>query len=112
MTDDMHENEWWDHAACNDYDADEEGIGGRERIQWTGHERSFTWVRVHEQRLAVDDLVRWLVANCNVGSSDLICISQARRDGGCGRWELAIVEVEFLDPISVNEELGCFDELG
>ena len=60
MTDDMHENERWDHAACNDYDADEDGIGGR--IQWTGHERSFTWVRIHEQRLAVDGFVRSLVA--------------------------------------------------
>ena len=60
MTDDMHENEWWDHAACDDYDADEDGIGGR--IQWTGHERSFTLVRIRERRLAVVDFVRSLVA--------------------------------------------------
>lgn len=32
MTDDMHENEWWDHAACDDYDADEEGMWGAHTV--------------------------------------------------------------------------------
>jgi len=59
MTDDMHENEWWDHAACDDYDADEEGIWGR--IQWTSHERSFTWARIREQGLVAVGFVRSLV---------------------------------------------------
>ena len=63
--------------------------------------------------------VRWrmgsfarLLGNCNIGPSDLIRIGQARRDSRCGRRELAIIKVKFLDPIPVSEELWCFDELG
>ena len=57
---------------------------------------------------------RWMTSsarslrNSNVGPSNLIRVSQARRHGRCGLWELAIVEVEFLDPISVNEVTWVF----
>lgn len=62
-------------------------------------------------RLLVTSLAR-LLRNRDVGSANLFRIGQAGGDGWCHRWEFAIVEVKFLNPIPESEELGRFDELG
>jgi hypothetical protein len=82
------------------------------RIQWLEVMNcSFTWVPVHGSGwLLVVSLAR-LLRNCDVGPANLFRIGQAWGNRWCRRWEFAIVEIKFFDPIPESEELGCFDEL-
>jgi len=52
-----------------------------------------------------------LLRDRDVGPANFFRIGQAGGDGWCHRWELAIIEVKFLNPIPESKELGSFDEL-
>ena len=53
-----------------------------------------------------------LLRNRDVGPASLFQTGQAGGKRWCCRWELAVIEVKFLNPIPESEELGHFDELG
>ena len=61
---------------------------------------------------------RWLVTsfarllgNSDISPANFFRICQARGDGWYRSRELAIIEIEFLNPIPESEELGGFDKL-
>ena len=61
--------------------------------------------------LLVTSLAR-LLGNRDIGPANLFRIDQAWGNGWHRCRELAIVEIEFLNPVPESEELGGFDKLG
>lgn len=97
-------------VACNDYDADGEGIWGAYSAE-VMNGRLFQFEFIGSVRWMLVTSFARLLRNRDVGPANLFRIGQARGNRWCRRWELAIIEVEFLNPVPESEELGRFDEL-
>ena len=98
-------------VACDDYDADEEGIRGAYSGEVVS-DRLLRFVFETSVRRFLVGSFAGLLRNRDVGPANLFRIDQTGGNGWCHRWELAIIEVEFLNPIPESKELWGFDELG